>query len=589
MAIKVISIEIGNAITRLVQMDYQTKHPKVYRHATIPTPEGSYNDGYINANSNALAVAIQQAIKNNNMEGTKNVIFTIASSKILTREVMIPPVKTNMIDSTVKLNLSEYFPIDLSQHEVATLPLERITAEGDNFGKYRVLIVAAEKDLIKSYEELAKTCGLTLAQVDYAGNSIYQAFKNEQAGRCNMILKIEERQTSITIVDHQNLLLQRNVNYGIEDVINEVVNQAAFGVRSYDEAVKYIRTNKVVLDNLSDTASSVAREGESEESSVRRGGGTAMNEARAGVTRMLAGLISSISRVVDFYNSRFSVPIDRIYICGLGGSFTDLNVLFSNEMGIKTHILKKLEEVQWAALGDNSEFPGYVATIGAAMGPIALYNKTAEKKGAAAINYKFLSIVLLIVLVGLCAILYLPKVVTYSNLKADNKVLKEKEVEYVEAENIYKQYVQVLNFYQAVYTGSLALQNPNENIIRFFEQLEKTLPENSNIEVFESTSEQVSITIRVENDAVAASLIKSIREFDSLARVDVSVIKEVWVDDDALEEDEEGNPVAGNDDDEIVATDESGQAVLERTLDYVEFTIVGYYYPSEFSVLNDQD
>ena len=97
MANKVISIEIGNAVTRIVQMDYQTKHPKIYRHTTIPTPEGCINDGYINLENPALAEDIKKALSSERMGGTKNVIFTIASSKILTREVMLPPIKANSI------------------------------------------------------------------------------------------------------------------------------------------------------------------------------------------------------------------------------------------------------------------------------------------------------------------------------------------------------------------------------------------------------------------------------------------------------------------------------------------------------------
>ena len=599
MANKVIAIEIGNAITRIVQMDYQTKKPKVYRHVTINTPEGSYNDGYINTNSNALAVAIQKAVQDNNMNGSKNVIFTITSSKILTREVMIPPVKPNMIDSTVKLNLSEYFPIDLSQYEVATLPLERITKEGDNMGKYRVLIVAADKDMIRAYEGLAKTCGLTLIQVDYVGNSIYQAFKNEEADKCSMILKVEEKQTSITIVDKQNLLLQRNVNYGIEEVIQEVVNQQAFGVRFYDEACKYVKTNKCILDSLSDTAKSVVGEG-GDDGSIRKGGGIQINEARCAVTRNVSQLISAVSRVVDFYNSRFAVPIDSIFICGLGGTFVDLDVLFTTEMGIKTNMLKKLEEVQWAALGDNGDFPGYAATIGAAMGPIGLYNKAKEdRKLATAINFKLLAILIAALTVVVCAVMYLPKLISKQSLESEQKQLKETERKYVEAEAIYNKYINTLTFYNAVVVGDKAMENPNDNILLFFDELEKTLPADSMITNFSSSSSAVSMSIRVPDQAVAAALINKIRNFDSLSTVTVSAINENWFEpkkeDDKDDEgytytytDELGNEVEV----EITSVaeiDENGEyvesAFVNKVLNYVEFTITGYYYQSEFSTL----
>jgi len=567
MANKVIAIEIGNAITRIVQMDYQTKKPKVYRHATINTPEGSYSDGYINTNSNALAVAIQKAISSNNMNGSKNVIFTITSSKILTREVMIPPVKQNMIDSTVRLNLSEYFPIDLSQYEVSTLPLERITQEGDNFGKYRVLIVAADKEMIRAYEGLAKTCGLTLIQVDYVGNSIYQAFKNEDAGKCSMILKIEEKQTSITIVDKQNLLLQRNVNYGVEDTIQEVVNQQGFGVSYYDDACKYIRTNKCVLDNLSDTAKSVVGEG-GDEGSIRKAGGIQINEARAAVTRTVSPLIGAVSRVVDFYNSRFAVPIDNIYICGLGGTFVDLNVLFGNEMGIKCHILKKFEEVQWAALGDNAEFPGYAATIGAAMGPIGLYNKSKEDRAKHKTNYKMIGILFFALCVVIALVLFVPKYFSLVSLKAENEELQERKVLYEEAERVYHQYENTLTVYQQLYMASLLIENPNDNILVFFNDLEKILPTDVKIEGFESTADSVSIAFIVDTKETAAGVIEKMRDLDCIMSVYCEGLNEVH---EVVEEEEEENQPAHGIDTEA---EEEPEEIIT-----IHFTVVCYYMP----------
>ena len=570
MANKVIAIEIGNAITRIVQMDYQTKKPKVYRHATINTPEGSYSDGYINTNSNALAVAIQQAISNNNMNGSKNVIFTITSSKILTREVMIPPVKQNMIDSTVRLNLSEYFPIDLSQYEVSTLPLERITQEGDNFGKYRVLIVAADKEMIRAYEGLAKTCGLTLIQVDYVGNSIYQAFKNEDAGKCSMILKIEEKQTSITIVDKQNLLLQRNVNYGVEDAIQEVVNQQGFGISYYDEARKYIRTNKCVLDNLSDTAKSVVGEG-GDEGSIRKAGGIQINEARAAVTRTVSPLIGAVSRVVDFYNSRFAVPIDNIYICGLGGTFLDLNVLFGNEMGIKCNVLKKFEEVQWAALGDNAEFPGYAATIGAAMGPIGLYNKSKEDRAKHKTNYKMIGVLFLVLCVVISLVMFVPKYFTLMSLKSENKQLEQRKVVYEEAERVYHQYENTLTVYRQLYIASLLIENPNDNILIFFNDLEHLLPTDVKIYGFETNTEQVAITFAVDTKETAAGIIEKIRDLDSIMSIEVTKFEENRKKVEKTEEEKQAEQAAHGIGNEV---EEEPEETVE-----IEFTVICTYMP----------
>ena len=42
-----LSIEIGCSATRIVEMDYQAKKPKVYKCVEVPTPEGAVRDGYL--------------------------------------------------------------------------------------------------------------------------------------------------------------------------------------------------------------------------------------------------------------------------------------------------------------------------------------------------------------------------------------------------------------------------------------------------------------------------------------------------------------------------------------------------------------
>ena len=586
MANKVISIEIGNAVTRIVQMDYQTKHPKVYRHTTFPTPDGCVSDGYINTENPALADAIKEAIVSEKMNGTKSVIFTIASSKILTREVMLPPIKANMIASTIQMNLSEYFPIDLSAHEVSNVVLEHIK-EGDNAGRHRVLIIAAEKTLVQSYETLAKMAGLTLIQVDYVGNSIYQCFKNEAVNRCNMVLKIEETQTSITIVDHQNLLLQRNISYGIEEVIREVADRPAFGCKSYEDACNYVKDNLCIFETLADTANSAASDNENTST------GAAMLEARAAVTRSLSGFINAVSRVVDFYNSRYTVPIDRIFVCGMGGDLQGINTLLTNEMGIKTHVLKKLEELQWIATTDMVGFHCYAATLGASFAPVGLYSKAKEDKEKHKTNYKALGILLIALSAVICLALFVPRFFELNSEKETNEDLKRVKAQYQDDKVVYDRYMNTLELYKQVQAGSLLIENPNDNILLFFNELENKLPTDVMIKEFRSNDSECVITFVVGDKETAAKTIELFRSFESIAAFSVDSIKEDHAVSEAEEEvseaaeetvtEEEQEETEGTDFAmAITVGDESAMIVgtLPEISDKVEFTINCLYVPS---------
>ena len=47
MAGKVISIEIGNVLTKVCEMDYRSANAKVYNSFTFETPKGTIEDGYV--------------------------------------------------------------------------------------------------------------------------------------------------------------------------------------------------------------------------------------------------------------------------------------------------------------------------------------------------------------------------------------------------------------------------------------------------------------------------------------------------------------------------------------------------------------
>lgn len=127
MAKKVLSILIGSEITKVCEVSYRKKYRKhnihVYKSITFPTPENTIEDGYIKdkiAFSNQLLMELkQQKIR------TKKVIFSISSSKIANREVILPFVKESRIKDIIKIGASDYFPIDIKDYILSYIILEK--------------------------------------------------------------------------------------------------------------------------------------------------------------------------------------------------------------------------------------------------------------------------------------------------------------------------------------------------------------------------------------------------------------------------------------------------------------------------------
>lgn len=548
---KVVSIEIGYTFIKLCEMDYKVKTPRVYRFAMVPTPLNVIEDGYLKESA-GLRNAIKEALYRSKIK-TKRAVFTVSSSKIINREVMLPPVKPNMMESMIKANLKDYFPIDLSDHEISHVVLETFK-DGDNAGKSRVLLVAAEKGLIASYEALAQSCGLMLVDLDYVGNSIYQAVKKEANKIPSMILKIEESQTIITVVKDNNMMLQRSVNYGIEDAIHEVAANAAFDVIEDKDAWELIKRRsciKVVLD--SDTRVV--------EPDLQQDDDMEIAQARINVTRALAPLINSISRVVDFYNSRNPEPIEQVYLMGMGGDMSGLNKLLTNELGIKTNVFRKLEGIVWHPTMGDGELFNYVACIGATMAPVSFISSEKQQKQKKESNSNSLAVLLGIFFVAASAALAANGYMTYQSALEEQKRLQGLESTYLPAEQIYLRYNAVTTLYQDVLMGHLMTNRPNDNILNFLSELEEKLPTDVAVLEFSSDDDQAVLRMQVADKNTAAGIIQNLRDFASLQYVALSSMQEI---EEEIEDEETDNP---------------DEAEYRR---YVEFGVICTYYPNGY-------
>ncbi len=563
MASKILSIELSNTTIRIVQMDYKTTNPRVYYHVVCNTPENSINDGYL-INPDAVANAIRTALVSNRIKGTKNVIFTISSTKIVTREQQLPQMKAAQLDSMIQTNLSDYFPIDLDNYQVAYTVLGTID-EGKDAGKLRVSIMAAENNLVESYKQLATSCGLVLVQVDNVANSVYQVLKSENKTQCKMVLKIEENATSVLVIKNESLLLQRNIGFGFLPAIKEIMHQPAFQAVSEFDARNIAMKRACIRKTLNEATAITDSEDTPEPTE-----GQAMTNARQAVTDSLEDLVKGIQRVINYYNStNSSNPLDLCYICGAGGAINGISHLLSNELGLKVSVLRKLENVSYSVLGDNADLYNYVASIGAIYAPVGFFSKAKANRGKNATQYgKFAPYIILVgVLVSLA--LVGKGFMDMKSAQDRNTELKATEARYLESEDIYKRYAAVLDLYREVVAGQALTQRTSDNIGNFLVELEENMPANMNITQFSSNDEEFTMVVDVLDKNTVIGILETLRDFDSIDYLIVDKIeeKEVTLEDEEVERlglDKLDIPVLDDDDDDDEKDDEEVEIVIEE-------------------------
>lgn len=519
---RVLSIEIGNSFTKICEIDYKVKKPKVYKVLTVETPEGVVVDGMLQP-TQEYADHLVNALGTNGIR-TKRVIFTISSTRVASREVQIPNVKANKIEALVKTNANDYFPVDLTQYEIGHYLAGGLTEEG----KLRVMALAVPKALLNSYYQLAQMCGWEVECFDYSSNSLYQILRDEKSEKVTMMIKIDENSTIVTVLSAGKVLLQRTVAYGVQDAIETMIASGVYAVNDPMSAVERFQ-KKTCLNRVLHQGDKLWEEnaGRWEDEDA---GNVEVTAARQKITASLEPLIVGVSRVIDFYDSRNGdTPIERTYVTGLGGSFSGMSKLFTNCLERKVHTLSDMDDKIGMSKAIRSTRPAaYISCLGAVLAPVGLIDKSTQKaKGLTVVsgtNYTFVSVAVLVLGVILSIAMAVTSLTRYFGTVAENVTLQARVEELQPAQTVYNEYLSTAAQYDKYKYLYEYTENPNENLVEFINELEQILPSSFWTNSFSSDMEGISMSVTVEGKAAAARTILNIRNMESIEDVQISNI-----------------------------------------------------------------
>ena len=516
---KILSIEAEASQIRVAEVEVRGKKGRIYNCFCIPAPQGAVEDGQIRdtktLGENLKAELSQRKIK------TKKVYFVTGSTRIASREVRIPFVKANRIQSIVEANATDYFPIDVSKYvlsySVIDVESQRLEDGKEETKQYYLMVYAAPKAISAAYSEFAENAGLTMTGITYTGDSIYHSVKDEYAKGTHILVKVEYTGTSITVIRDGELTLQRNINYGVDSAAETVRAFPEFGDRlDANEALDVLCSRKCInpfldMESFDEEISDEDRK---------------LETARAEVTESLRYLIGNISRIMDYYISRHTdTNFDSIVCCGLGAQVKGLMQLLTNELGQQVDVLQEFKNFALPAGGKAQEVCLYAAVLSPGTSGVNLMDKVNRKKKE---KKETLSGAIIICVVGTVAGVVLTAA-GYANRiyqqheqeRLNQRISEESSIEeiYSAYTNAKAQYDNYQNMYQ--YTNT-----PNEGLKTFIEELEEKMPSDITVENFSSTGTQVSFSMRVGSKSAAANTIMQLRTFESLSTVTTTGIDE---------------------------------------------------------------
>lgn len=320
MAKKVISIETGIQWTKVALVDYRKKNPPVHEAFAFRTPEHAVEDGYIRDKDSLARALKEELVRRQIVE--KDVVFTLSSSKVVTREVVIPYVKDNKIKGIIDAQSRDYFPMDISGYTISYSKMDVV--EDDGKKQLKLLLVAIPDNLLGNYVSFAQLAGLKVETFDYIGNGCIQLMCDSFVDNA-MIIQLEEQATVISILENKKLAFQRVTPYGYGATISAVVDHPILGIDDEEKAFDFLLEHNVIFNKPS-----MPDNGDPAQQAINQ---TQADEAYEDLAESLRYHLRIANTALDYYQNQVKKEfVGNVYLVGDGSRFAGIHKLFAQEL-----------------------------------------------------------------------------------------------------------------------------------------------------------------------------------------------------------------------------------------------------------------
>ncbi|MEA4890472.1 MAG: type IV pilus assembly protein PilM [Clostridiaceae bacterium] len=234
---KILAIDMGSRNIHLVEGRSRGGAIEVDRCLLVVTPEGSIRDGSI-IDKASVRECLHQAIKQNHFTADRAVL-TVKSPLVIARDVVLPVVNKDELDSMIQLEMEQYVPNLVTEYVTGFTLLnpgtdKNAAVQGGSQMKFHV--VAMPKTLINSYLELLREAGLKPVIMDVHSNALAKLvdrnfIRNGQnvnsmtSWQTAAFLDLGYDQTEVNIISQGSLVFSRLIAFGSRQICAELAKQ----------------------------------------------------------------------------------------------------------------------------------------------------------------------------------------------------------------------------------------------------------------------------------------------------------------------------------------------------------------------------
>nr|WP_286673921.1 MULTISPECIES: pilus assembly protein PilM [unclassified Clostridium] len=319
---KVVAFDIGSTNIKIAEGTYYKGVLSVEKLIDTVTPAEAIIDGSIEKKQ-ALVSTLQKVLSDNGINA-KEGICTNNSSLIINREILIPDVKEEELDTVVRYEIQQYLPINLDDY------ILQITMIGEEFSddgkKLEVRAIAYPEKMARGYYDLLMALNLKPLALDVNYNALnkllnyIEVINEHKLNIEEAVVFIDMGATSLDVNIYNNGILKftRIIKAGgkyIDEILYENVNIPI-------EELENFKVNNIDL-----------KEDE-------------LDFQNHIIIGTLDEWIDKVEKIIQFYKTKnFGDDVNKIFIYGRTSRIKNLEEYITSRIGIETIKIRNIPQI----------------------------------------------------------------------------------------------------------------------------------------------------------------------------------------------------------------------------------------------------
>jgi type IV pilus assembly protein PilM len=325
-----VGLDIGSRSLKVAEITESKRGRELKRFGITEIAHGAIEDGTIN-DPESVAESIRQLFKAYNIK-ERNVAISIGGYSVIVKKIAVQTMDEEQLQETIHFEAEQYIPFDISD---VNLDFQILGDNETNPNQMNVFLVAAKKEMVNDYVNLANLAGLNPCIVDVEAFALQNTFEAnyDTAGDNVALIDIGASKTSLNILKGNNSVFMRDVSLGCMQINQKIISLIDC---SYDEAeqLKYGGGS----DRLSD------------------------EDLKGIISSIVADWCTEIRRALDFFYSTYpDDQIKRIILSGGGANIAEFRELLAVEASAEVETINPFRNIY---VDDNRFDPDFIKQAG---------------------------------------------------------------------------------------------------------------------------------------------------------------------------------------------------------------------------------